>query len=126
MNKSFWESEALRKTLAMYKATAAIGLVTILLTCPHPTQAQSASSLSGTQPRTVSKETPTTPTTVFRTNSATDTELRNANGIPRRARIGERVDLVRDRQGGERRLGVFPQGSPNNEDEVQVEYQLQQ
>lgn len=110
----------------MYKATAAaIGIVAILLTCSRPAQAQSASSLSGTQSRTISKETTRTPTTVFRTNNATATELRNASGIPRRARIGERIDLVRDRQGGERRLGVFPQGSPTNEDEVQVEYQLQ-
>lgn len=111
----------------MYKATTvAIGIVAILLSySPHSAQAQSASSLSGTESRTISKKITRTPTTVFRTNSATATELRDADGVPRKARIGERIDLVRDRQGGERRLGVFPQGSPTNEDEIQVEYQLQ-
>ena len=107
----------------MYTTTAAISIIAILLTS-HPAQAQSASFLSGTQPRTISADT-RTPTTVLRTNSATATELRNANRIPTRARIGERIDSVRDRQGGERRLGVFPQISPTNDDEVQVEYQLQ-
>lgn len=105
--------------------SVAIGIAAISLLTPlYSAQAQSANSLNGTQPRTISKESTRTPTTVFRTNSATATEERNANGIPRRARIGERIDLVRDRQGGER-LGVFPQASPTNEDEVQVEYQLQ-
>jgi len=110
----------------MYRnISVAIGITpTFLLAALCSAQAQSANSLNGTQPRTISKESPSNPTTVFRTDSATPTELRNANGIPRRARIGERIDLVRDRQGGER-LGVFPQGSPTNEDEVQVEYQLQ-